>query len=183
MNKEKTIQEIDTQEIVERIHSKDKSSFAVFLALELKERYNERPVEEQHMEFDHWRKLLMLREDKKNDVDKLRDAREAHQRWEKRRAEQQKPKKNSYEGVNIPEWMKQSPTRHLLSLRFSFDDNVDHTALYAELATREHIPNKLESKEKRRTAAKKKRKWINSRELHNLNKLSNGSNQESEQDS
>jgi len=179
--KEKTIKETDLPEMVDRIRKDPKSSFSVFLSLELKERYIDRPVEEAHMGFNQWRKLLMLREDKKDEEQKLKETREVAERWKKQRANKEKSKKVSYEGVNIPEWMKQSPTRHLLSLRFLWDETIDHTALYAELATREHIPSKLESKEKRREAAKKKRKWINSRELHNIFKLQrNGSTEESE---
>ena len=157
--KEKTIKETEVPEIIDRIRNDPKSSFAVFLSLELKERYADRPVEEAHLGFNQWRKLLMLREDKKDEAGQLRTAREQRERWEKQRNRVKESNKNPYHGVHIPNWMKNSTTRALLSMRHPQwnDDEIDYNALYAELATREHVPNKAEAKEKRREAAKRKK--------------------------
>jgi len=177
--KEKTIKETDVPEMIDRIRKDPKSSFTVFLSLELKERYEDRPVEEAHLEFNQWRKLLILREDKKDEAQKLKDSQEQHKRWLKRKKQDELQKLNK-KPVNIPEWAKQASTKRLLDMRFT-----SHCTeiIYAELATREHIPNKLEAREKRRDAAKKNKKWVNSRELHNVKKLENGSTIEKEQDS
>lgn len=154
--KEKSIKELETQEMVEIIRNDDKSSFSVFLSIELRERFDSRPVEEAHLNFDQWRKLLILREDHKSEIQKTKDFNAQCERWLK----QQKNEKKSLheiENVQIPAWMKTSTTRYLLKLRWSWNDEINLKALYAELATREHVPNKAEGKKLRREAAKRKK--------------------------
>lgn len=140
------------ESIIKEIRENPKSPYSVFLSIELHNRFNERPAGEKHLDFDQWRKMLMLRYD--NEITKS----------ERKRLEFIKninlpsPKKNKefYKDVVIPDFIKQLSTKRLLQARFSHQ--YDTELVYAELANRPHIKNKNEAKRERKKELKQKYK-------------------------
>ena len=57
----KQIQEIKLEKLVNQIRKDENNAFSIFLSIELKNRFEKRPVEERHLSFNQWRKLYMLR--------------------------------------------------------------------------------------------------------------------------
>ena len=164
MNEEQThqkeIQELTVDEMIQHIREDTDSGFAVFLSIELLERFKDRTIEEKHMSFDQWSKLLMLREDNIDEI-KVKEAlvkHEAMQKW--REKENQRKTGIIYKDVVIPESLKTASTKYLLSLRYGpyneWTPDVSRDQIYAELANRPHIPNKAEKKAARREASKRK---------------------------
>jgi hypothetical protein len=130
------------ESIIKEIRENPKSPYSVFLSLELLNRYNERPIEEKHLDFEQWRKMLMLRYDSeltKSERKKMEFI---------KNVQLPSPKKNKefYKDVVVPDFIKNLSTKQLLHARFSYQ--YDTELVYAELANRPHIKNKRERRKK-----------------------------------
>ena len=135
------IREMENGKIAKRIKENENDFFSIFLSLELKDRFEKRPIEEKHLNFDQWRKIYMLR----SEADIKKDTSEI--RKEIRKMAKKEIKIPSKE-IEISERIKNMSTKRLLNLRYGYLPVVDESEIYAELATRPHIPNKEERKER-----------------------------------
>jgi len=160
VSNEKEIRDLEVEEMIKEIR-KNKSEFAVFLSIELRSRFEDRPAEERHLNFEQWRKLLMLREEKKEYKGKAFTEGFLY-------ASKNNPQKNfrtrmnkeyfNKKGVEVPEVLKGLSTSYLLKMRYSYYEQdfhgVNQDEIYAELANRPHIPT---NKEQRRDEQKKRK--------------------------
>jgi hypothetical protein len=172
------IQDLQVEEMISKIRKDKKSEFVVFLALELRDRFEERPQEEKHLDFEQWKKLLMLRDEIKGGSEKKSFtkgylyASKANPAKNFRTPLKKNKEYYKDKGVEIPDHVKQMSTSHLLALRYSYYSDLDDEVIYAELANRPHIPNKNERKNesKKRHSSKKdgaKKKAIRSHKSQN----------------
>lgn len=162
------LRELPTDDIFSKISKDPKSPFNIFLSLALKDRYEQRPVEEKHLTFDQWRNLYMLRQEKEKDTEKKRERMQMIlDRLNRTTSEVKKKNKVLYQHLqnSIPEMFKQMSTKQLLDLRYDYYDaytsEVDKDLLYAELANRPHVKNKSDRKEVFTKKEKKKMKFKN----------------------
>jgi len=165
------LRELPTDDIFSKISKDPKSPFNIFLSLALKDRYEQRPIEEKHLTFDQWRNLYMLRQEKEKDVEKKRDhVRMIMDRLNRTTSEVKKKNKALYQHLqdSIPEMFKQMSTKQLLDLRYRYyypgyydASEVNKDLLYAELANRPHVKNKSDRKEVFTKKEKKKMKFKN----------------------
>lgn len=137
---------------------------SVFIEAAIHDHFENRPVEEKHLDFNSWVQLQILRVEKSEEI----ESKKAHLKWVKEYECEQRNKielnrnktnknKEYYKDIIIPDNIKKMSTRELLSMRYSYWHNEDNNHIYAELANRPHIPNKAENKKLRREAAKRKK--------------------------
>lgn len=157
----KEIQDMKVEEMIKRVRKDQKSEFNVFLSLELRDRFEERPLEEKHLNFDQWRKLLILRDENEELMKTNKEVFERMQQDAECRKKFTAPvKKNkmyfSEKDIKIPEFLKTLSTKKLLNLRYNYN-YVDSEQVYAELANRPHIlTNKNQRNEQKKRGPSKK---------------------------
>ncbi len=131
-----------------------------FVEAAVRDHYSKRPQEEKHLDFDSWVKLQFLRIEKEEEIeDKKRNFRSfKHIETISNEIKKVLPKKNVefFKNKKIPDNIKRLSTKQLLSMRYSYEVE-DRDDIYAELANRDHIPNKAEGKKLRQEAAKRKK--------------------------
>lgn len=148
-----------TEDIVEFIRKHPSSPLSVFLEFELHDRYEKRPIEEKHLSYDGWRKMLSLRDENQQAlIDKSFSEFLVFSKTKP--AIQPKKNKDYFKDKNIivPDAIKNLSTKALLKLRYShsYDDVLNNKdAIYAELANRPHFPSKEEKKKQKLLKNKK----------------------------
>jgi len=157
------IRDIPNKEVIRKVRKDKNSEFSVFLAIELKNRFENRPREEKHMNFEQWRKILILRDKNGELIETNQSIFERMQREAKRRAERISTpiRKNkmyySEKDIIIPNFLKTLSTKQLLNLRYDNYVDVEKEQIYAELANRSHIPtNKDQRNEQKKRGPSKK---------------------------
>jgi len=149
------LRKMDNVDIIHDIKEYKSSEYSIFLIIELKNRFENRLIEEQHLSFEQWKKILILRNDNieiYNNLNKNNNIKE-FELPSKKNKEYFKNK-----DIEIPDSIKNMSTYKLLSARFK---HYNRDAIYAELANRPHIPNKLEKKKIRLKKQKKILKFKN----------------------
>lgn len=142
------LRKMNNEDIIHDIKISKYPEYTIFLTIELTNRYNNRPIEEQHLSFNEWEKILLLRDDNLNN--KI-------VRYDNKKIEPIVKKNKEYfknKNIEIPDKIKKMSTKELLNLRFKpfYTDEV-----YAELANRPHIQNK---KERQKDFSKKQKKIL-----------------------
>jgi len=159
------LRDLPTDDIFSKISKDPKSPFNIFLSLALKDRYEQRPIEEKHLSFDQWRNLYMLRQEKERDIEQHRERMQSIlERLHRTTSEIKKKNKAMYQHLqdSIPELFKQMSTKELLNCRYGYRyDIANSDLLYAELANRPHVKNKNDRKEVFTKKEKKKMKFKN----------------------